>query len=233
MQGIYWAAVVVTVPVAAVAAVAWQSWGRDRNAVVCFLAGLPLSALVNQYVKTPAILWLGQRPLPSSAGVPWVFLALVLWVAPLAEEAVKLLPLAAPDIRESLRSPSSALKYGMAAGVGFGLGEAWYLAWGIAGTHSYAAIPFYYFTAYMTERLVVTFAHGVMTSVAMSGVAGGRAPAVRGYMSAVVLHALLNLGALLYQFGLASPLVANLGMLAVVVALARVFERMLSRAFIG
>lgn len=110
--------------------------------------------------------------------------------------------------------------------------RAWHLAWGIAGIGAYASLPFYYFAGYMTERLSITFAHGVMTSVAMSGVstiAGGPVAAVRGYLSAVGLHALLNLGPLLYQFGLASPTVANAGVFVVLILLISVFERMLSR----
>lgn len=232
MQGIYWAAVVVTVPVAGTVAMAWRAW-HDRAALACFLIGLPLSAIVNQHVKSPALLWLGNRSLPGGAGgEPWWLLFLVLWLAPLTEEAIKLLPLAAPDIREGLHGPSAALRYGMASGVGFGLGEAWYLAWGISGIGAYASLPFYYFAGYMTGRLAITFAHGVMTSVAMSGmsaIGGGPASAAQGYMAAAGLHALLNLGPLLYQFGLASPTVANAGVLIILILLVAVFERMRSR----
>lgn len=227
MYGIYWAAVIVTVLAGSAAAVAWRAWGTERNVLAAFVISLPLSALVNEYVKAPLIGALQSIAWPGRVGpAPWEFLLPVLWVAPLTEEAVKLLPLVIPDLRGSLDRPSSPLKYGMAAGAGFGIGEAWYLALGIARSQVYANLPFYYFTAYISERLVVCFAHGVMTSVTMTGIARGGAAAAGGYLSAAALHAMLNVGALLYQARLAGPYAPNVAMFASLIVLAVVFERL-------
>jgi hypothetical protein len=231
MYGIYWAAVIVTSVAAAVAIAVWQAWDRERNVLAAFVICLPLSALVNEYVKAPLISAIQIVAWPGRAGpAPWGFLLPVLWVAPLTEEAVKLLPLAIPDLGSSLDRPSSPLRYGMSSGFGFGVGEACYLAWGIAHTQVYARLPFYFFAGYMTERLVVCFAHGVMTSAAMTGIARGGGAAARGYLGAAALHALLNVGALLYQARLAGPYAPNLAMLVSIVVLAAVFERLRSQA---
>lgn len=227
MNGILWAAVAVTIVVGAIAAWTWDAWSRDRNILIAFLIGLPLSALANVYVKTPVITGIERITWPSVSGsAPWRFLWLVLWVAPLVEEAAKLLPLAVPDIRQSLASPRMPFRYGMASGFGFGLGEAWYLAWGISQSRMDAGLPFYYFTGFMSERLLVAFAHGVMTSVAVNGVASSGASAPGGYAGAVALHALLNAGALAYQAGLIGSSASNIAMLVSIIVLAVVFERM-------
>jgi hypothetical protein len=232
MYGIYWAAVIVTAVAGFVAVVAWRAWDKDRYAFAAFAIGLPLSALVNEYVKAPLISAIQGVAWPGRAGpAPWGFLLAALWVAPLTEEAVKLLPLTIPGLRSSLDRPSSALKYGMGSGFGFGLGEAWYLAWGITHSQAYARLPFYYFTGYISERLVVCFAHGVMTSVAMTGIARGGPAAAGGYLGAAALHALLNIGALLHQARLAGPYAPSLAMLVSLIVLAAVFERLRLQAF--
>ncbi len=234
MNGVYWAAVVVTAVAGSTAAVAWDSWRRDRRVLAAFLIGLPLSPLVNEYVKTPIITGIEGLTWPAGSPIaPWSFLALVLWVAPFIEEATKMLPLAIPDIRESLSLPSMPLRYGMASGFGFGLGEAWYLAWGISHTQTYARLPFYYFTGYMSERLIVTFAHGVMASVAMTGIARGGISALGGYVGAAALHALLNVGALAYQARLIGAMGSNVAMLVSIVVLALVFRNIRSQTLKG
>jgi RsiW-degrading membrane proteinase PrsW (M82 family) len=225
MSVVFWAAATVTAVVGVVAVLAWDSWGRDTRILAAFVIGLPLSALVNPYVKTPIILWLEAVTQPSASGAaPWRFLWLVLWVAPLVEEAAKLLPLVAPVIRESLGSPRIPLRIGLAAGSGFGLGEAWYLALGMSRTPGYAAVQFSSMASYISERLIITLAHGAMTAVAVSGFAGRPSP-LGGYALAVFLHGFLNAGSLAYQAGLISLASRNVAMLASIVLLAVAFQR--------
>ena len=149
---------------------------------------------------------------------------LALWIAPVVEEAAKLLPLVLPDVRARLASPELPFRIGMASGLGFGLGEAWYVAWSISRAPAYLSLPLLSLTGYISERLVVTFAHAVMTSVAVLGFAGRPSPPV-GYVYAVALHASLNVGPLAYQLGLVGDPARNVLMLTSIVLLAVVFER--------
>lgn len=128
----------------------------------------------------------------------------------------------------------------LAIGVGFGLGEAWWIAWGVARAGLHAGLPVYYFGGFINERLLVMFCHGAMTAVALRGIAraaryveagrhGRRAGAVAavlgGYAGAVLLHALLNVGAMLYQMGKLGATGASLTLVASTLLLVVVLER--------
>jgi hypothetical protein len=108
--------------------------------------------------------------------------------------------------------------------MGFGIGEATYLAWSISASGAYADIPWYTFTGFLGERLIVVFAHGVMTAVFVKLAAEGRF--FTGYAYAVGLHAFLNITAMLFQLGLVGQWVASLHLVVSMVLLAFVFERM-------
>jgi hypothetical protein len=94
---------------------------------------------------------------------------------------------------------SSALWIGMAFGMGFGVGEIWYLAWGFSIVPEFAGYPFYYFVGFISERVAVVFIHGVMTAVVVTGFMEGRKRLLMGYVRAVLLHAITNIGAIFYQ----------------------------------
>jgi hypothetical protein len=207
--------------------------GRDRRYLWLLLPGLPLSALVNQFVKRPLIVAVGE-----GAGVapglgletPWWFLLFVWLVPPVTEEAIKLAPLLMPWARRGPTGRSCALWTGMALGIGFGLGEAASIAYGIARSPAYAGYPWYAFTGYLSERLIVCFCHGVMTAVAVEGLRAGWGRALGGYSAAVGLHALLNAGAMLGQLGVISMTWASLSLVVPVVLVAFIFERQRRRA---
>jgi hypothetical protein len=71
------------------------------------------------------------------------------------------------------------------------------LAYGIAQSPTYNQLPWYMFTGFASERLIVTFAHGLMTSAAVLGLHYGKRNGLLGYMTAVGLHAMINLGPIL------------------------------------
>jgi len=152
------------------------------------------------------------------------------------EEAAKLLQLTLPGVRAGLSTRESFLRTGMAAGFGFGLGEAWYVAWGISRTAVYSSLPFNGLTGYISERLMMTFAHAVLTALAVTGFSGRsstRSPAgsptafsaASGYIQAVGIHALINLGPLAYGLGLIGAPVRSLLTLTSIAALIVVFDR--------
>jgi hypothetical protein len=192
----------------------------DRRFLWLILPALPLSALVNVVVKRPLVAWVpslfGMESL-SLATAPAGLLVALLFLSPLTEEAIKVLPLVFPAARRLMSSRLTALYAGLALGIGFGLGEAAFIAVGIARSPQFAGLPWYAFGGYLGERSQVTLAHGLMTAIFAAGLQAGGWRALAGYAAAVLLHALLNVGALLVQAGRVDAIAASLGLVAVLV----------------
>jgi len=201
--------------------------GRRSAYLWLILSGLPLSALVNLCVKKPLGLtvsaWAGIPP-PWGPTSPVWFLTFLLLLSPVFEEPVKLLPLLFPSARRTLSGKGAALWAGMALGIGYGLGEATYLAYGIARNPHFARMAWYLFTGYFGERLIVCFLHGVMTAVAVSGIRRGLGPGVLGVLAAMGLHGLINIGAALYQFKVIPLAATQLPFIASLILLVIIFE---------
>lgn len=200
----------------------------DRRYCWLIVAGLPLSLIVNRFVKTPVITalaaWTGI-PLRIGLDVPAWFIIAVWLNSPLFEEAIKMLPMLLPASRIFLRDASQALAAGLALGMGFGLGEAAYLAYGIAQSPQYSQMPWHLFTGFATERLIVTFAHGFMTSIAVAGLSFGRGKAVSGYLTALGLHALINLGPILLALKLIPVAFSSIITYAAILVAFVIFQR--------
>ena len=200
----------------------------DSRYYSLILAGLPLSLIVNRFVKTPFIgsvaAWMGI-PLRLGPEAPFWFIVLILLNAPLFEEAIKMLPMVVPAARVFLQDASTALWAGFALGIGFGLGEAAYLASGIGQSPTYNTLPWYMFMGFASERLIVTFAHGLMTSIAVVGFHYGKRKALFGYLTAVGLHALINLGPMLLALRLIPEGVSSLLSYAAILGTFVIFQK--------
>ncbi|MGZ9234453.1 MAG: hypothetical protein ACXW4E_02930, partial [Anaerolineales bacterium] len=157
--------------------------------------------------------------------MPLWFIVLIWLNAPVFEEAIKMLPMALPASRMFLRDASTALWAGFALGIGFGLGEAAYLAYGIAQSPAYKALPWHMFMGFASERLIVTFAHGLMTSIAVLGFHYGKRKALIGYLTAVGLHALINLGPILLALRLIPGTVSSIATYAAVLGAFVIFQK--------
>lgn len=201
----------------------WVMAGRWRLLMWLSLCMLPMSALVNLAVKRPTAMAATQ----AAAGQdPAWYLLFLLFLPPVTEEAVKVLPGLLPPLHRRLKEPGAGLWTGMFLGIGFGLGEIWYLAWGIARSAAFAGIPWWMFTGFLQERVLVVGVHGIMAAVSITalGRGGWRAPA--GYVAAVGLHALVNLGALLAQRKVISSATASVWLLVPVALLLVLFSYM-------
>ena len=108
--------------------------------------------------------------------------------------------------------------------------EAIYLAYGVAQSPRYAGLPWYLFGGYFGERLLVSLAHGMMSALAVNGLSRGARQGVLGYLLAMGLHALLNVGAALFQLGLMSAWGAQLLLVAPLILMAGFFERQREQA---
>jgi hypothetical protein len=179
--------------------------GPHRKLAWVALLGLPLSLAVNLGAKGPIYRGVASladiSPEAALAAAPLWFLVFRLLLSPLAEEGVKVAPLVFPGLRRHLAGPGGALWLGVYLGIGFGLGEIGYVGWRLSASEALANYPVWMFTGFLGERLAGTCAHGIMTGVFLVLAFKGGAGWVAGYLAAVGLHTLANLGALLAQVG--------------------------------
>ena len=228
MPGVYSMAV-ITIVLTTVLCIALLNFltHSNRRYYWLLLVGLPSSFIVNYWVKIPLITalatWAGI-PLKLSLEMPLWFIVAILLNAPIFEEAIKLLPIALPASRKLMNDASGSLWTGLALGMSFGLGEAAYIAYGIAQSPEYNTLPWYMFTGYAVERLAVTFGHGFLTSIAAYGFYKGGRNILIGYLSAVGLHALINLGPILMALKLTPASVSSAGSYVVILAAFLLFQ---------
>jgi hypothetical protein len=200
----------------------------DRRYYWLVIAGLPLSFIANKLIKIPFLVGLGNMtgiPLQLGAGMP-VWFVIVIWLtAPVVEEAVKVLPMLPGPSHGYLREAPSALWAGLALGIGFGLGEAAYLAYGLAQNPEFNQLPWYLFTGFAIERLIVTFGQGFLTSNPTLGMHFGWRKFLLGYLLAVGLHALINLGPILLALKLVPASIAGVGSYLVILGAFLIFQK--------
>ncbi len=229
MPGIYSMAV-ITIVLTAVLCIAFLNYltHSNRRYYWLLLVGLPSSFIVNHWVKTPLITalatWAGI-PLKLSLEMPVWFIAAILLNAPIFEEAIKLIPIVLPASRKLMNDAPGSLWTGLALGMSFGLGEAAFIAYGVAQSPNYNTLPWYVFTGYALERLIVTFGHGFLTAIAAYGLYKDGRNILIGYLSAVGLHALINLGPILMALKLMPVSVSSAGSYAVILAAFLLFQR--------
>jgi uncharacterized membrane protein YhfC len=229
MSGIYVMAV-ITIGLTVALCIAYLKYltYSDRRYYWLLLVCLPFSFIINRWVKVPVIAALGAWagiPLKLGPDMPSWFIALILLNAPIFEEAIKLLPMALPPSRNLLDDATSSLWIGLALGMSFGLGEAVYIAHGIAQSPEYSSLPWYVFTGYATERLIMTFGHGFLTANAAYGFYKGGRHALFGFLYAVGLHALINLGPILLALKSIPITVASTASYAVILASFVIFQK--------
>jgi hypothetical protein len=208
----------------------WAYSGRTKRYLPYIALGLPLSAAVNLLVKAPIGEGVGRLAgIKPGLGLdtPVWFLLLLFMLSPVFEELIKVLPALLPPVRRAIAGPDDAFWVGMALGIGFGLGEAAYLAWGIAASGAYEKYAWYMFGGFMGERLFVVFLHGLMTALFLWFAA--RKKPLLGYLVAMGSHALLNSTAMLYQLGLVPQWAASISLLVVLIGGILLFERIRPR----
>jgi hypothetical protein len=201
----------------------WHFTGREKRFLWLLLPALPLSWAVNALVKTPLTQWVGHAtgvPLAMNPAAPLWFKLYVAFLAPVTEEAIKLLPLLlALAIWPGFRDRRSTLYAGLALGLSFGLGEVIYLAYAIGKAPLYAAYPWFAFTGFFSERIAAVFVHGALVAISASGIARGGWWAPLGYLAAILGHVFANLGAILIPMRILDPLTAQVPLLAAIFVL--------------
>lgn len=184
-----------------------------RPLALAFVIALPLQPLVFYAVRLPV-----DGALKTTFGFTGWIAILSLFYAPLTEEPAKWLAAAVPAVRRAL--PEEPVLLALAAGLGFAIGEIWFLAHIFATAPDYPDMPPWAFGGFVLERLEVCFLHGVFVSLPFAQRARGRSFWLGG-LAGMALHFLLNFPIFLarrdvFGLGTAWPAVLTLWTLAFV-----------------
>lgn len=165
MKGIYIAALITTIAVLLIfgtLAYKIKDKANERWLLLAFLIALPLQPLAFYFVRLPLnrllVMILGSK----STLYEWI----TLFYAPLTEEPAKLVPLLVPFILRDINK-ETFVRYAVVIGLGFGIGEIWFVASRVAQNPQFASMPFYNFGGFFSERMMVCVIHGVFLSVSL------------------------------------------------------------------
>jgi hypothetical protein len=192
MQGIYLTALLTTGIAAAIFGPLIHKLKMPANERLIWLAALvalPLQPLAFYLVRAPLDHWVAAQLGSTSLTYQWV----TSFYAPLTEEPAKLVPLLIPAIRRDI-SPANFVRYALAIGVGFGIGEMWFIAERITHLPAFNGMPFYMFTGFLGERLLVCLLHSAFVCVVLWQL---RRRFALGFAAAMTLHWLGNFPILL------------------------------------
>ncbi len=234
MPGVYLTAIITIVASAAFwGGVIYFFAGNTRRYLGLLLVGLPLSAIVNLWLKPSVALRLGQfANIPPGQGwsnLPLWFIFSLFMLTPVLEELIKVTPILLLHVRRLIQDQGSAFWLGLTLGISFGLGEAAFVAYGVAQVPDYRSLPWYALTGYASERFMICLWHGVMTGVFVMGLQRGGGWSVLGYLEAVALHALGNAPPMLAALGYIQSWVTSLSITALFILSVFLFERLRRR----
>lgn len=171
-----------------------SAWG---GLALAFVIALPLQPLAFYAVRLPI-----DGALRTTFGIAgWVSIV-ALFYAPLFEEPAKWLTAAVPAVRRAIRV--DPIRLALAVGLGFGIGEVWFLANALIRSPNYPDLPVTQFSGFMIERLAVCFLHGAFLVPPFYALARGHSFLLGGFCG-MVMHFLLNFPIYLAQldaFGL-------------------------------
>jgi hypothetical protein len=187
MHGIYIAAIVTTAGALAIFGSLIHKLrlpANERLLLLAALIALPMQPLAFYFVRVPLDNWLATQLVHGSMPYQW----LISLYAPVTEESAKLVPLLIPAICRDISGKNFA-RYALAIGLGFAIGEMWFLAERIVRLPAYANVPWYLFGGYIGERLMTCVFHSAFVSVALWQL---RRRFVLGVAGAMALHWLGN-----------------------------------------
>ena len=183
-----------------------RAWiGRDRRYYLALAISLFLSPAINLGVKKPVLGFMIRRFVVSAKTPewPWWFGILALLLVGVSEEGIKLAPALLPSVRQSVRQLGSAAPMAFAIGLGFALGEIWYVAYRIAITDpASASLPFYLLGGFTSERVGTVVVHSFLAFLALRGLLLGWPRFLLAAASAMLAHALIDAIPMLFQMKL-------------------------------
>jgi len=214
-----------------------RSWIQGREYLLLYiLISLPLSAAVNIFVKAPIFIYLLKTfNIGEATKLPVWFLFIISIIGPLCEEAIKILPLIV-IIKITRMDELKIYLLGMLLGIGFGIGEAFYLGYSftiaapeyISGLKNLLMVS----SGFGGERLLAIMIHWFLTATVAFGIAIKKP--IRYFSLAVLFHFLINIPACLYQnYGMPSPISGVLTVIIFLVLFFSVFLKIEERVRLG
>lgn len=152
--------------------------------VAAMLLQIPMCAAAFYFIRLPLDKFL-QGFLGQGSGI-YTFLTTL--YAPITEEPIKLWILLIPWFISKLNG-KNAVRIAMAIGLGFGVGEMWFVAAQLAKYPQIASLPWYSLGGYISERFMVCVIHGAFTAVALRQF---RKAFIMGVLAAIFLHFIGN-----------------------------------------
>jgi RsiW-degrading membrane proteinase PrsW (M82 family) len=169
-----------------------EEWQKLALAVVAALA-------------LPILAYHGIRsPIESLFGAPGGTLWLRAILPPLIEEPAKLAPLLLPVLSRAV-TRENAWRFGMALGLGFGLGEIALLLQLLQPVQAVIGAPWTALTGFISERYIVCLTHGAFAAATLTVWRAAGRPFWHGLLAAMALHFIANL-----PIALASLFIADL-----------------------
>lgn len=166
MPGIYITAALTSLLAVAIFGTLIYKLPRPANGwllLAAVLICLPLQPLAFYLVRLPLDHWLAGWLTRQS----FAYQGLTTLYAPLTEELAKLLVLLIPAIFRDIR-PENFARYALAIGLGFAVGEMWFVAERLFRQPALAGLPFDHFGGYVTERLMTCVFHSAFVSISLS-----------------------------------------------------------------
>jgi hypothetical protein len=186
MPGIYYTAILTTAMTAVIFGLLIHKLPLPANEWLLWLAAglvLPLQPLVFYFVRVPLDHWLITL-LGAGPTYHW----LTTFYAPLTEEPAKLVPLLIPAIYRDINA-KNFVRYALAIGGGFAIGEMWFIAERVAQSPTLQALAWYQLDGYVIERMMVCVFHSAFVSVTLWRL---RRRMILGLAGAMALHWLGN-----------------------------------------
>ncbi|ADQ40265.1 hypothetical protein Calkr_0739 [Caldicellulosiruptor acetigenus I77R1B] len=157
--------------------------------------------IVNLLVKAPLLKILkevfnihGNTTLKAPIG----YLIIFIFLPSITEETIKILP--SFFLKLYNVDSKTLLRIAYILGFGFGIGEIWYIAYGISKNPSMAGYPFFLFGGFATERFLCVIIHAGLTVVALTGLKKDiKSFSFLNLVFAILLHTAVNISAFTYQ----------------------------------
>lgn len=165
-------------------ALAWaaprEEWQRLALAMV---ATLTLPILAYHGIRAPV-----EKLFGAPGGTLWLRAIL----PPLIEEPAKLAPLLLPVLSRAV-TRENAWRFGVALGLGFGLGEIALLLQLLQPVQAVVGAPWTALTGFISERYIVCLTHGAFAAAALAVWRAAARPFWHGVLAAMALHFAANL----------------------------------------
>lgn len=177
------------------------------------ICALPLSYLINTFVKIPVLNSSGFQAKASDGTL--TLLEAIVWAlfVGFTEEGIKCILFTSILYFIKTQKEKSSTIIAYCVGIGFGLGELWYLGWPYIFPKTNALLGaglLSWISGFGFERFFTTFTHAAIFMVILYGYRRNKRSLFLFLGLAMIIHALIDFPILLTVIGIISPLVLSI-----------------------